>query len=411
MSWRSTIIDDAASPPGRNDVRERSVRDYLDLVRTPGVAKVTASQLFARLPIGMLSLAILLQVQARSGSYAVAGAVVAGMSVGQAISMPLTARLAGHLGIVTTLLATAGANAAAVLALAFARPRAALLIALGVLIGASVPPLMPVIRALYPQIVAGDALRVLFALDTSAQELIWIVGPVAATLLASMISPATPLVIAAIITVTGTCAFLLSLNQRQVGIVRSAASFGRVLTRRPVILALVASLALVGSFTALEVGIVADLGRSGVVAGAAIAMSSLGSLVGGIAVGHRRLGVTGLVSVLTVVTIGTALSGVLDDLVPRFAALFAAGFGFAPAMSAVYLTVSQDVEAHATTEAFGWINTGSLVGAAIGTASAGVASDAFGVSGAFTAATILAMVATVSPLVIRHSRPDGRAPR
>src|SRR5262245_45909104 len=221
----------------------------------PGVVKVTASQLFARLPIGMLSLAILMQVQARSGSYALAGAVVAGVSIGQAVAMPLTSRFAGLLGIVKTLLSTAIVNAVAVLSLAFARPRAALLIALGVLVGASMPPLMPVIRALYPQIVPSDAVGVLFALDTSAQELIWIVGPVATTFLASTISTALPLVCAAVITLTGTCAFLLSLRQRQVVIVRGTSSFGRVLGRRTVILAMVISMALVGSFTALEVGI------------------------------------------------------------------------------------------------------------------------------------------------------------
>jgi MFS family permease len=162
-------------------LEESTVRDYLELIRLPGVVKVTASQLFARLPIGMLSLAILMQVQARSGSYAVAGTVVAGVSVGQAIAMPLTARLAGFVGIAKTLLSAATAHAVALLSLAFARPPVPLLIALGVLVGASVPPLMPVIRALYPQLAPGDAVRLLFALDTSAQEVIWIVGPVAAT--------------------------------------------------------------------------------------------------------------------------------------------------------------------------------------------------------------------------------------
>ena len=61
---------------------------YRDLVRVPGVLNVTASQLFARLPLGMLNLAILLHVQSSSGSYAVAGAVVACVSVGEAVAMP-----------------------------------------------------------------------------------------------------------------------------------------------------------------------------------------------------------------------------------------------------------------------------------------------------------------------------------
>jgi hypothetical protein len=39
-------------------------------------------------------------------------------------------------------------------------------------------------------------------------------------------------------------------------------------------------------------------------------------------------------------------------------------------MSTTYLTVSRETEGHTTSEAFGYINTGSLTGAAIGTGSA-----------------------------------------
>jgi len=64
------------------------MRTYVELVRVPGVLNLTASQLFARLPLGMLSLAILLHVQDRTGSYAIAGAAVACVSVGEALACP-----------------------------------------------------------------------------------------------------------------------------------------------------------------------------------------------------------------------------------------------------------------------------------------------------------------------------------
>ena len=89
------------------------MRSYAELMRVPGVFGVTSAQLFARLPLGMISLAILLHVQSLSGSYALAGGVVACVSVGEAIVMPMTARLAGAMGIRTVLLATAIINAAA----------------------------------------------------------------------------------------------------------------------------------------------------------------------------------------------------------------------------------------------------------------------------------------------------------
>lgn len=383
------------------------MRAYLDLARVPGVVNVTASQLFARLPLGMLSLAILLHVQALSGSYAQAGAVVAAVSAGEAVAMPMTARLAGRVGVVPTLLVAASVSGASMLALAFAGSAPVLLMTLGVLVGASVPPLMPVVRALYPKMVARDGVRALFALDTTAQELIWVVGPVAATFLASAVSTAAPLILSAAVTVVGTCWFLLSARRLHPGISRSKSTFGRVLTNRTVILAMVTILLLVASFMALEVGIVAALGHGGVMAGAAIAVASIGSLVGGLLLGHRRLGVPGVVAALAAVAVGTALFGIADSLALQFAALFFSGLGFAPAMSALYLFVSREVAEHSATEAFGWLNSAALVGGAVGTACAGVATEAHGSAGAVVVAAVLATSAVIGPLVARAVGPIG----
>ncbi|OMC03016.1 hypothetical protein A5734_13170 [Mycolicibacterium fortuitum] len=70
-------------------MEEVVMRVYRDVLRAPGVLNVTASQLFARLPLGMLNLAILLHVQSKTGAYALAGAAVACVSVGEAVAMRL----------------------------------------------------------------------------------------------------------------------------------------------------------------------------------------------------------------------------------------------------------------------------------------------------------------------------------
>lgn len=381
------------------------MRAYRELIGLPGVLNVTASQLFARLPLGMLSLAILIHVEAESGSYAHAGSVVACVSVGEAIAMPITARLVGPLGRVATLTAAALVNAVAMVALAFAGAEPVLLMALGALIGASVPPLMPVVRALYPHMVSPVRVRALFALDTTAQELIWVVGPVAATVLSSTVSTALPLVLSAGITVAGTTWFLLSTVRIRPRTAEQKRAFGAVLLNRTLILAMVASLALVASFMALEVGVVAVYRGSGVTAGAAIAVASLGSLIGGLALGHRRTGLVGIVIELAVVAVGTASFGLVDIPAVQFVMLFLSGLGFAPALSALYLMVSREIPEQAATEAFGWLNSGALVGGATGTAIAGVATDAYGAAGAVSAATILAVLAALSPLVARIGGP------
>jgi MFS family permease len=381
------------------------VKVYAALARTPGVLGVFASQVFARVPIGMLSLAVLLHVQAETGSYAIAGAVVAFVSIGEAVAMPMTARLVGRAGRTATLSIAGALNAAALVLLALTGDSPALAMLLGAVIGASVPPLMPVVRALYPRMVSGDAVRALFALDTTAQEVCWVVGPLAATVLASTVSTAAPLAAAAAITVVGTAWFLVSVRHLESPAHQSDSRFGRVLRNRSVVLAIAASASLVASFMALEVGVVALYGGGSLLTGAAIAVASVGSLIGGVVFGHRRLGLRGLLVGLSTAAVGMALFGVVGDRALQFAALFVSGLGFAPALATLYLMVSRDVEERSSTEAFGWLNSGALVGGALGTAIAGVAADGRGAAGPIVVAVLFGLAAVISPLVARARGP------
>ncbi|APE16018.1 MFS transporter [Mycobacterium sp. WY10] len=383
------------------------MRAYAELIRVPGVVNVTASQLFARLPLGMLSLAILLHVQARTGSFAVAGAVVACTSIGEAIAMPMTSRLLGRIGMVPTLVSAAVVNGICMLALAFVHVPGPVLMGLGFLIGASVPPLLPAVRSLYPQMVPGEGLRALFALDTTAQELIWVIGPVAATFLASAISTAIPLLFSAGVTVVGTAWFLLSARRLKPRIDRSVVAFGRVLVNPAVILAMVASLALVASFMALEVGVLALFGNHNLSAGVALGVASLGSLIGGVLFGHRHLGVRGLATSMTVVAAGTAVFGLVDGWALQLTALFASGLGFAPALAALYVMVSREIAEHSAAEAFGWLNSGALVGGAMGTAIGGVVVDRYGSFAVIMVSAALALIAACTPLIARTAGPVG----
>ena len=383
------------------------MRAYAELIRVPGVVNVTASQLFARLPLGMLSLAILLHVQARTGSFAVAGAVVACTSIGEAIAMPMTSRLLGRIGMVPTLVSAAVVNGICMLALAFVHVPGPVLMGLGFLIGASVPQLLPAVRSLYPQMVPGEGLRALFALDTTAQELIWVIGPVAATFLASAISTAIPLLFSAGVTVVGTAWFLLSARRLKPRIDRSVVAFGRVLVNPAVILAMVASLALVASFMALEVGVLALFGNHNLSAGVALGVASLGSLIGGVLFGHRHLGVRGLATSMTVVAAGTAVFGLVDGWALQLTALFASGLGFAPALAALYVMVSREIAEHSAAEAFGWLNSGALVGGAMGTAIGGVVVDRYGSFAVIMVSAALALIAACTPLIARTAGPVG----
>jgi MFS family permease len=79
--------------------------------------------------------------------------------------------------------------------------------------------------------------------------------------------------------------------------------------------------------------------------------------------------------------------------------LFVSGFGVAPILALLYSTVSATVAFSETPEAFGWIGTGQLIGAALGAAVAGVAIDNLGVP----AGLVTSLTFTVLTLVIAVS--------
>ncbi|WP_332603562.1 MFS transporter [Arthrobacter sp. S2(2024)] len=378
---------------------------YRVLFSNRGVARVLSSQLFARLPLGLFSIGILMHVEALTDSFATAGLVVASVSVGQATIMPLASRLAGVVGARRLVKLAASAHAASSVGLALCGPAEGPLIALGLLVGATVPPLMPVVRALYPRIVPPSSVPALFAVDTIIEELIWIIGPVAATLLVASLAPPAPMFACSAITLAGTLWFIASPAIASLSLPRAVSHFGRVLGSRPLLVGMVTSLLLVGSFMALEVAIVVKSDLDPLVAGLAIAMSCLGSLIGGLGFGHRRLGVPGTMLALGVVAAGTALTGLSDNPVVLAAGLLLSGLGFAPALSMIYVMVSRTTAEDATAEAFGWLTTSNLVGGAAGTAMGGLFADVSGTGGVFLFSTALAWLATAAPGLARLGGP------
>jgi len=80
----------------------------------------------------------------------------------------------------------------------------------------------------------------------------------------------------------------------------------------------------------------------------------------------------------------------------------------APALAVMFAAVSSSVRFSDTAEAYGWVGTGQLLGAALGSAVAGFLIDAQGSTGGFWTAAILAAVAVLLAIVFRRALPDLR---
>lgn len=381
---------------------------YSELLKTQGVARIIAAQLTARFPFGMLSLAFLLHVEQQTGSYGAAGLVLAATSIGQAIAGPFTSRLMGRFGMRPVLIITLVVCVTGVVAIGVLPLTVPLYMAIGFVAGLATPPVQPAVRTIYPKMVNSRQLTPLFSLDASAQEIIWVVGPVVTTFVSTQIGTVWGILLAALMMVVGGAWFIASPELGRVRIPRSKRRLGAVLTRPPVLLATVVGFLLIGACAAIEAGVVAVFGHDGAEAGIVLAIFSIGSLAGGLFLGHVPIGPWSTARRMFIVFAGTALAAFVMDFWWLSITLFIAGIGIAPALAVLFAIVSSSVKFSDTAEAYGWVGTGQLIGAALGSALAGFLIDGYGAQGAFWAATGLAFLGFLVPALARRWHPDLR---
>jgi MFS family permease len=172
-----------------------SAAAYRGLLAEPALRRLAIADTFARLPQGMVSIAVLL-VAAEHASMAVAGLVVAGYTLGQAVTGPVRGRLADRYGLTKVAACCTLGYAVALLALlagAITRAPAGLLIGAATTAGLVNPPLSPGMRSLWSARAGARFTQAAFALDAAVFDLAYIIGPVLAGALATGFAPAAAL--------------------------------------------------------------------------------------------------------------------------------------------------------------------------------------------------------------------------
>ncbi|GAA1678639.1 MFS transporter [Microbacterium lacus] len=381
---------------------------YRDLLRTPGVARIMAAQLTARFPNGMTSLAVLLHIEHVTGSYGAAGLVLGATSVGQAIAGPVTSRWMGVWGMRRVLTTTLVICAIAITAIALLETIVPVYMVLGLIAGLSTPPVQSAVRTIYPKMVNSRQLTPLFSFDASLQEVIWIVAPVVITVVATQVGTVQALLLIVVILASGGAWFILSPEVGRVRIPRSRRSLGKVLAKPQVLLATIVGFLLIGACSAVEAGVVATFDHGGLEAGLVLAVFSVGSLAGGLSFGHIPIGRWAMARRLGIVAVGLCLTMLSLNIFWIGGTLFLAGIGIAPALAVLFAMTSASVKFSETAEAYGWIGTGQLIGAAAGSAIAGFLIDGVGPQGAYAAAAGFAVVGTIVSVACVRAFPDLR---
>ena len=365
---------------------------YGALFRVPHVRRLVVSGLLARLPMGMIGLALLLLVRESGGSYAAAGLVSGAYFVATAVGAPIAGRLVDRRGQTRILLRRAvvfPALLVGVCALALLDAPLALIGACAGAAGALMPPVGSSLRALWPRLfVDGELRAAAYALEASLQEITFIVGPLLVAVLTAAVSPILALGVAAAASGIGTT--LIALAEPVRGWrpdERHAVSILGALESRGVVTIVGLSACLGLGFGATEVGFPAFAeGHGGAELGSIpLSLFAAGSLVGGLVAGARvtmpPLRLLRLSAVL--LTLGVALP-LLGWSLPSMAVLaFLAGLPIAPVVMSAYGLVDAVATRGTAAEAFAWITTAVFAGFSVGMALGGTLIDAVDVKATF----------------------------
>jgi len=379
---------------------------YRGLFAQPVLRRLTAADVCARLPQGMVSITLLL-VAAQHASMTVAGLVLAGYTLGQAATGPVRGRLADRRGLVPVAAVCGAAYAAALVALlatSAAGAPAGLLIGTATAAGLVNPPLSPGMRSLWSSVAGTRLSQTAFALDAAVFDLAYITGPVLASVLAAGLAPAAA--VAVLLALTGAAVLVVVTPSRRAGNGYREPAPARRSRPSPLRSAALRELLVTAALTnaalsATEVALTAYVRHHHALwaSGPLLAGVSAGSILGSLFLGNhgyrlRRL-LAGYAGGLVVLT----AAGLYPPLLAVAAPL--AGLCLGPSLASLFGAAARAAPAGTGTETQSWVNSIMNGGAAGGAALAGLA------AGRPLAAMGLAAAAAATAALSAHHDPFG----
>jgi MFS family permease len=391
------------------------VRRYGELLRTPHVAAITAAALLARIPIGIIGLALVLFLREETGSYATAGAVAAAFAVGSSCAAPYVGRLVDRLGPSRVLIPGSVLHASGLgllIVMGYEAAPTPLLLLVALLAGASLPPISAVMRTLWPALLGRreELVTTAFALDAVIVELVFVAGPALVALLTAVLFPAAALVLSAVLSLVGTLVFATQPPARAREASGQFATGGLFSAlKSPGLLTLVLGLIPIGfTLGATEVTLPAFSEAEGnrALAGVLLAVWSIGSAAGGIAYGASST-TRPLADRFTRCALLLPLSLLPLALAPSFLVMLVlvapAGAVIAPTLAAGNQLVGDVTPPGQQTEAYTWPLTALVLGVAGGNAAAGAVVEAADWQTAFLVATVAGLLSTAVLLLRRET--------
>ena len=377
---------------------------YREIFRVRGTKGFAAAAFVARLPVAMAPIGIVTMLSQLRDEYWLAGAVAATFTFANAIIAPQVSRLVDKWGQSRLLVPTTAITVLAfVLLMLAANPKwPSWALFASALLAASMPSISAMVRARWTELFRDrPGLNTAFAFESTADELVYIVGATLSVALSVTLFPEAGVLASTILLAVGTAAFVL---QRSTEPPRREGKHGSTTSAiliRPVQLITLTMVFVGAIFATAEVTTVAltrDLGQpdaaSLVIAGYAAGSFVVGVIIGGLELRtslHRQLLVA--VSALLVTTLPLLLA---DTVLGLAATIFLSGVAVSPTFITAYGLVGQRVPPAVLTEGVTWVGTGIGIGMAAGAFVSGWVVDTYGARNGFwvsvAAATIAALV-------------------
>ena len=380
------------------------LKTYRSLLSTRQARAFVMAGFVARFSISMRALGAVLMVSELTGSYGLAGAVAAAALLGEALAAPRLGRLVDRYGQRRVLLVSLAVHVAGTVALVLSAQLSApnwMLFATAALSGASALQVGSLVRARWSALVGGSPqLEAAFALESTLDELIFVLGPILVTALALGVAPGAGLLGALVLTTVGSLALALQRRTEPApASVRdeSESPFVRVPGLRVLVATFVAAGAIFGTLDVAMVAFASEAG-SPAAAGMLLALIAGGSLLAGLAYGTRNWRwpldkrFVASVAVLWTGTIPLVLAPSVALMAP--ACVFV-GVAIAPTLIAGFTLVQKLVPSAALTEGLNWTITALGVGAAVGAWTSGLIADSVGGRIAFLVAVVAGGAAVI----------------
>ena len=374
------------------------------------VRRSIAASILGRFPIGIAGLAILLLVQGRSGSFAMAGTASALYVLGLAIVAPVLGRVIDRLGPRPVLLVCAFLYPVALVALAIlvlSSAPALWISTMALVAGATLPPISACTRALYPRLINDPALlQTAYSVDSALVELVFILGPTLVAVCVGTGHPEAAVIAAAASAAVGTTLFERSTPVRQWSTARNERTRARTANSQygSLLVVYAATVLYAVGFGLFEVGVTAHAAHKGspAIAGIALTFASIGSGTGAFLYGARHWHaplVRQCVMALLAMAAGILVLVPVSNLLLFTAASVVAGLPMATVMATQSQLISRFTPRERLAESFTWSATCLLSGISAGFAAGGMMAERYAaywlLVGAASASLVAAMLVSV----------------